>query len=78
MFIFLVTGDFANFIYDKTSRDIEDGRITWLIVNAYQRANPAQKKALEENYGIEEPGKSGIVRQVSLYFESTQPPVCFG
>lgn len=63
-FLAEVTGDFANFFYDKTGRDIEDGRLTWLVVNAYQRANPAQKKALEENYGIEEPGKADIVRQI--------------
>lgn len=63
-FLAEVTGDFANFFYDETGRDIEDGRLTWLIVNAYQRANPAQKKALEESYGIEERGKADVVRQI--------------
>ena len=61
---FLVTGDFANAFYDETGRDIEDGRLTWLIVNAYQRAKPSQKTALEENYGTAEAGKADIVRQV--------------
>ena len=75
MYIILVTGDFANFFYDKTGRDIEDGRLTWLIVNAYQRANPTQKKALEENYGIEEPGKADIVRQVSCICEIDTPTI---
>ena len=62
----LVTGDFANAFYDETGRDIEDGRLTWLIVNAYQRAKPSQKTALEENYGNSEAGKADIVRQVIL------------
>jgi len=59
-----VTGDFANAFYDETGRDIEDGRLTWLIVNAYQRAKPSQKTALEESYGTAEAGKADIVRQI--------------
>ena len=61
-----MTGDFASCFFDQTGRDIEDGRLTWLIVNAYLRANPAQRKALEENYGTEESDKAAIVKQVSL------------
>ena len=63
-FWFIVTGDFANCFYDETGRDIEDGRLTWLIVNAYQRATSAQKQALEQSYGSSENGKVDIVRQV--------------
>jgi len=59
-----VTGDFANAFYDETGRDIEDGRLTWLIVNAYQRAKPSQRTALEQNYGTAEAGKADIVRQI--------------
>merc|ERR1719262_1741101 len=59
-----VTGDFANCFYDETGRDIEDGRLTWLIVNAYQRATAAQKQALEQSYGSSENGKVDIVRQI--------------
>ena len=33
-------------------------------MNAYLRANPAQKKALEDNYGAEESGKADIVKQI--------------
>ena len=67
LFIFsdcIVTGDFASCFFDQTGRDIQDGRLTWLIVNAYLRANPAQKKALQENYGAEESDKADIVKQV--------------
>lgn len=63
-FLAEVTGDFANCFYDETGRDIEDGRLTWLIVNAYQRATSAQKQALEQSYGSSENGKVDIVRQI--------------
>ena len=69
-FLFIVTGDFANCFYDETGRDIEDGRLTWLIVNAYQRATSAQKQALEQSYGSSENGKVDIVRQVISIFYS--------
>jgi len=63
-FLAEVTGDFANCFYDEAGRDIEDGRLTWLIVNAYQRANTVQKKALVENYGNAEHGTANVVRQI--------------
>ena len=61
-FLAEVTGDFVNCFYDEAGRDIEDGRLTWLIVNAYQRANPVQKKALVKNYGTAEFNKNNMVR----------------
>ena len=65
-----MTGDFANCFFDPTGRDIEDGRLTWLVIAAYQRANAVQRKALVENYGTEEPSKAGIVKQVSLAYKA--------
>merc|ERR1712018_729517 len=64
-FLTQMTGDFADCYYDDESgSDIQDGRMTWLLVNAYQRANASQKAALEENYGIDDPEAVGVVRQV--------------
>jgi len=44
--------------------DIQDGRLTWLIVLALQRANPEQRRLLYENYGFHDPGKEAIVAQI--------------
>jgi geranylgeranyl pyrophosphate synthase len=52
---------------DPQGSDIEDGRLTLLIVLALQRANPEQKKLLNANYGCEEPEKVEIVKQVCIY-----------
>jgi len=47
-----MTCDFADCYFDAgPGTDIQDGRMTWLLVNAYSRANAAQKSILEENYG---------------------------
>lgn len=35
----------------STSSDIEEGKMTLLYLKAYEKANPAQKKFLDENYG---------------------------
>lgn len=59
-----ITGDFANCFYDTEGKDIEEGRLTWLIVNAYQRASPSLKEALEENYGKYDSSKAAVVKQV--------------
>jgi len=65
-FLTQMTGDFGDCYYDATGSgtDIEDGRMTWLVVNAYHRGNAAQKAALEDNYGVDDPAKVAIVRQV--------------
>ena len=46
--------DFANCFENPNGRDIQDGRLTWLIVVACQRANAKQKAILHENYGAGE------------------------
>ncbi|XP_054279297.1 farnesyl pyrophosphate synthase-like isoform X2 [Macrosteles quadrilineatus] len=44
--------------------DIEDGRCTWLIVVALQRASPAQRQVLIENYGQKDEEKVMKVKEV--------------
>ena len=56
--------DYHNCFLDPDGSDIEDGRLTFLIVLALQRANPEQKKLLNANYGCYEPEKVEIIRQV--------------
>ena len=61
--------DFANCYVKKDGRDIEEGKLTWLIVVACQRANSRQKAILHESYGagIEGPeaeAKAMAVRKV--------------
>lgn len=36
---------------NKTSNDIENGSVTWLAFQAYDRANAAQRKILVDNFG---------------------------
>ena len=43
--------DFANCFENPKGRDIQDGKLTWLIVVACQRANMKQKNILHECYG---------------------------
>ena len=59
--------DYTNCYVDPQGSDIEDGRLTLLIVLALQRANPEQKKLLNANYGCEEPEKVEIVKQVCIF-----------
>jgi len=56
--------DYHNCFLDPDGSDIEDGRLTFLIVLALQRANPEQKKLLNANYGCYEPEKVEIIRQI--------------
>jgi len=48
----------------KVGTDIQDGKCSWLIVIAMQRANPAMKKELEENYGLTDPAKVERVKEI--------------
>ncbi|KAI4503514.1 hypothetical protein M0802_001736 [Mischocyttarus mexicanus] len=49
----------------NNSGDIQEGKCSWLIVVALQRATPEQRKILEECYGFEDPEK---VRQVKRLY----------
>ncbi|KYQ51068.1 Farnesyl pyrophosphate synthase, partial [Trachymyrmex zeteki] len=44
--------------------DIQEGKCTWLIVVALQRATPDQRKILEECYGFADPEKVRRVKQL--------------
>ena len=35
----------------KIGTDIQDGKCSWIIVNAMQKASPSQKIILKQNYG---------------------------
>jgi len=59
-----VTRDFINCFVDKDGTDIQDGRLTSLIVIALQRANSVQKEQLKENYGLQDENNAKIVKQV--------------
>lgn len=48
--------DFVNCYADPEGKDIQDGKLTWLIVVACQRANAKQKAILHECYGAGETG----------------------
>nr|XP_006817642.1 PREDICTED: farnesyl pyrophosphate synthase-like [Saccoglossus kowalevskii] len=48
----------------KIGTDIEDNKCGWLAVRALQKATPEQKKILEENYGVDDPGKVAIIKKL--------------
>ncbi|KYN09479.1 Farnesyl pyrophosphate synthase [Trachymyrmex cornetzi] len=50
--------------HDKDCTDIQEGKCTWLIVVALQRATPEQRKILEECYGSPDPEKVRRVKQL--------------
>ncbi|XP_050465007.1 farnesyl pyrophosphate synthase isoform X1 [Cataglyphis hispanica] len=47
----------------KDNTDIQEGKCTWLIVVALQRATPEQRKILKECYGISDPEKEQCVKR---------------
>lgn len=51
--------------------DICEGKCSWLIVVALQRATPSQRALLENHYGKSEPESINIVRR--LYEELNLP-----
>nr|BBH72800.1 farnesyl diphosphate synthase-2 [Nasutitermes takasagoensis] len=57
----------------KIGTDIEDGKCTWLVVLALQRASPEQKALLADCYGSKDPEKVAAVKELyrQLGFHST-------
>ncbi|XP_050425247.1 farnesyl pyrophosphate synthase isoform X2 [Adelges cooleyi] len=58
-------------VMGKIGTDIEDGKCSWLVVVALQKSNAQQKQILEENYGINDPAKIAIIK--NLYDELKLP-----
>ncbi|XP_072748541.1 farnesyl pyrophosphate synthase-like [Anoplolepis gracilipes] len=58
-------------VFGKDNTDIQEGKCTWLIVNALKRAILEQPKILEECYGVSDPEKVECVKQ--LYNELGLP-----
>lgn len=66
---FQVQDDFLDCFGDpeitgKKGTDIQDGKCSWLIVMALQRASISQKVTLEANYGLDDPEKIEIVKGI--------------
>ncbi|XP_072748540.1 uncharacterized protein Ndufv3 [Anoplolepis gracilipes] len=51
-------------VIGKVDTDIQEGKCTWLIVNALERATSEQRKILEKCYGVSDPEKIECVRQL--------------
>ncbi len=49
----------------KEGTDIENGKCSWLVVEALRRATPAQRATLQENYGVDEPARVAAVKASS-------------
>ena len=70
----------------KVGRDIEDGKCSWIVVKALEKATPEQKAILKENYGKEDASCVGTVRKLFLdiglpglfldYEEETYAGIC--
>ena len=58
--------DYANCFDNPKGRDIQDGRLTWLIVVANQRANARQKATLHECYGAGEDGADSEAKAAAV------------
>ena len=58
--------DFANCFENPNGRDIQDGRLTWLIVVACQRAYAKQKAILHECYGAGENGPDADAKAAAV------------
>jgi len=55
----------------KLGTDIQDGKCTWLIVNALKKTDEGQLKILKDNYGCDDP--EGVQRVINLYRELEIP-----
>ncbi|CAG9463491.1 unnamed protein product [Pedinophyceae sp. YPF-701] len=54
-------------VIGKVGTDIEDSKCSWLVVNALERATPAQRKVVQEHYG--RPEKEHVAKIKALYRE---------
>ncbi|XP_025991644.1 farnesyl pyrophosphate synthase isoform X2 [Solenopsis invicta] len=50
----------------KDNTDIQEGKCSWLVIVALQRATPEQRKILEECYGDSDPEKTKRVKQLFI------------
>ncbi|XP_011875172.1 PREDICTED: farnesyl pyrophosphate synthase-like [Vollenhovia emeryi] len=53
-------------VIGKDSTDIQEGKCSWLVVVALQRATPEQRKILEDCYGFPDPEKVNRVKQLYI------------
>ncbi|GKY94533.1 hypothetical protein MPSEU_000419000 [Mayamaea pseudoterrestris] len=51
-------------VIGKVGTDIQDNKCSWLVVQALQKASPAQKKILQDNYGKWDDACVGRVKQL--------------
>lgn len=61
-------------IMGKIGTDIEDGKCSWLVVVALQKANSKQRKIIEENYGVDDAAKVTIIKDL---YEQLKLPSTF-
>eukprot|EP00597_Dinobryon_sp_UTEXLB2267_P003256 CAMPEP_0170080140 /NCGR_PEP_ID=MMETSP0019_2-20121128/16355_1 /TAXON_ID=98059 /ORGANISM="Dinobryon sp., Strain UTEXLB2267" /LENGTH=480 /DNA_ID=CAMNT_0010293967 /DNA_START=16 /DNA_END=1458 /DNA_ORIENTATION=+ len=54
-------------VIGKIGTDIQDKKCSWLVVQALRKANPQQRRILEENYGVDNASKVAAVKR--LYAE---------
>nr|AAX78434.1 farnesyl diphosphate synthase [Anthonomus grandis] len=55
----------------KKGTDIQEGKCSWLAVVALQRASAAQRKIMEEHYGVDDPNSVAIIKK--LYEDLSLP-----
>ncbi len=51
-------------VIGKIGTDIQDNKCSWVINQALERASPAQRKVLDENYGHKDAAKEAEVKKV--------------
>lgn len=56
----------------KIGRDIEEAKCAWLIVQALNKCNPEQRKALDENFGRDDAQAVAVVKNIYADLGITQ------
>nr|CAG8434514.1 6216_t:CDS:10 [Entrophospora candida] len=51
-------------VIGKIGTDIEDNKCSWLINQALAKANPEQRKLLDENYGKKDPKNVEVIKRI--------------